>query len=83
MSKLLQERWLRLAGLKHAERGSAPIIKEQSMGDSAGVEELSLDVDEEILGIPSDAIWEMGLNCQLGDDQCSVDNDPSLEGEEV
>lgn len=79
MSFLLQERWLRLAGITHADRGSAPIIIESTGQDA--VADLSISADEDILGIDSDEIWEAGLNCELSD-QCKLDLDPATIPEE-
>ena len=71
MSKLLQERWLRLAGITHKERGSAPLINEMAAG--AEEEDLSDEVDEEILGLDSEEIWDMGLEGELDPSADAVD----------
>ena len=63
MSKILQERWLRLAGITHQDRGSAPI--NEVVGSESEGEDLSMELDQEILGLNSEDIWNAGLEGQL------------------
>lgn len=78
MSKLLQERWLRLAGITPQERGSAPLINEMAAAAEA---DLSDEADEEILGLDSEDIWGMGLEGELDPSADTDAMDPM--GEEV